>query len=254
MDRERCERALELVWTARVSDAPDTPEVAEARRHLADCPPCRDYLRRDGELAARLRDIKLCRATPCPEAVREAVDREIRAADTSWMGRLSARRRRWPSWVEGLVASAAAIVLIGGGLFLSHRLDAGLPDEAFTADFRRTALPEIVRQNVSRAEVEAFYRAQFGDAPSFVLDAPVTKVAMCNLEGRMGALIEYDWSGQRLVYYQVPRAESAPEQDLRMGEDGELSVARWGDANYDYALISAMPGEDLASLARRART
>lgn len=294
----RCERALELLWGAGVDETPDAPELVEARRHLAACPPCRAFLRRDSVLAARLRDLRLCGASPCPESVRRALARELEwetgaptadlavgaaglspdavpaatgeaapgeGSDTNLglvdqlkenvIDRLQERHRRWPPWVEGLVAAAAATVLIAGGLVLSQQLDAGLPDEAFVEDFHRTALPEIVRQDVPRPEVEAFYRAQFGDAgPAFMLDAPVTKVAVCNLDGRMGALVEYQWSGERLVYYQVPRPEGGSVRRLRTDREGELSVARWGDARYDYALVSSMPDEELAQLARSART
>lgn len=265
----RCERALEILWGAGADEAPDAPELVEARRHLAACPPCRAFLRRDSVLAARLRDLRLCGATPCPDSVRRTLERELgrqtgsRAATLGvsdelkegLVDEIQERHRRWPPWVEGVLAAAAATVLIGGGLALSDRLDAGLPDEAFIEDFRRNALPEIVRLDVPRQEVEAFYRAQFGgDGPAFMLDAPVTKVAVCNLEGRMGAMVEYEWSGERLVYYQVPRPEElASASGLRTEREGELNVARWGDARYDYALVSSMPGDDLARLARRAR-
>ena len=166
----RCERALELLWGAGADEAPDAPALVEARRHLAACPPCRAFLRRDSVLAARLRDLRLCGATPCPESVRRTLERELEketGAPASDLGlvdqikeglvdEIQERHRRWPPWVEGAFAAAAATVLIAGGLALSQRLDAGLPDEAFVEDFQRTALPEIVRQDMSREEVEAF--------------------------------------------------------------------------------------------------
>lgn len=262
-----CERALELLWAARVSEtssapagADDLPELERARRHLAACPPCRAFLRRDSVLAARLRDLRLCGASPCPGKVREILARELGDEELfrpgeGLVGGSATRKRRWPPWVEGGFAAAAAIILIAGGLALSQRLDTGLPDEAFIDDYHRTALPEIARGNVSHSEVEAFYRTQFhGDGPTLMLDAPVTKVAVCNLEGRMGAYVEYDMEGDRLVFYQVPREGKAIDGDLRMAREGDLNVARWSDAAYDYALISReMPGEDLARLVR-ART
>lgn len=283
--KERCERALEIVWSARHAEGPDTPEVAEARRHLVACPPCRAYLRRDEVLAARLREIRLSTATPCPENVRARVAREmanedavaaaiegsaaaVRAAsesdsrdglvDTlkdSLIDRLQGRRRLWPPWVEGAVAATAAAILIGGGLVLSDRLQAGLPNEAFVEDFRRTALPEIVRQPVSRDDVRAFHRAHFDtDGPAFMLDMPVTKVALCKLDGRMGTMVEYDWSGERLVFYQVPREGEERNGSMRAAREGDLNMARWADERYDYALVSSMPDEELMELAKQART
>lgn len=257
--KSRCEQALELVWVAGLTEGPDDPELVEARRHLAACPPCRAFLRRDAVLAARLRDLRLCGATPCPETLREMVGRELHGDEDRPRGPgliARIRRRRWPAWAEAAVAATAAAVLITGGLVLSQRLEAGLPDDVFVDDFHRTALPEIVRPDVSQAEVAAFYRAQFGaDGPALVLDAPVTKVAVCNLDGRMGALVEYDWAGERLVFYQVPRSEGGGRAaDLRTAAEGDVSVVRWVDARYDYALVGALPGEELARIARSART
>ena len=262
--KSRCEQALELVWVAGLTEAPDDAELAEARRHLAACPPCPAFLRRDSVLAARLRDLRLCGASPCPDDLRQAVCDKLWSEGTSEAENLDTglgviariRNRSWPAWVEGAVAATAAALLITGGLALSDRLGGGLPDDVFVDDFRRTALPEIVRPNVPQQEVADFYRAQFGgDGPALVLDAPVTKVAVCNLEGRMGAFVEYDWSGERLVFYQVPRPEEGGRMtDFRTGAEGDVSVVRWVDARYDYALIGALPGEELARIARSART
>lgn len=283
--KDRCERALEIVWDARHAEGPDTPEVAEARRHLAACPPCRAYLRRDEVLAARLREIRLSPSTPCPESVRSRVAREMANEDAvtsaiegsvaaahaaartgsdegivdtlkhNLIDRLQGRRRHWPPWVEGAIAAGAAAVLIAGGLALSQRLEAGLPNEAFVEDFQRTALPEIVRQPVSPEDVQAFHQAHFGsEGPAIMLDMPVTKVALCKLDGRMGTMVEYDWSGERLVFYQVPRDGNGPNGEMRATREGELNMARWADARYDYALVSSMPGEEMMELARRART
>jgi hypothetical protein len=264
----RCEQALESLWVAGVSAAPDEPELVEARRHLAACPPCRAFLRRDAVLAARLRDLRLCGATPCPERLRALVARDLWESvgdDPAHEGPSKApasgivarfRQRRWPAWAEGAAAAVVAAVLIGTGLMLSRQLDAGLRDEAFVEEFRRTALPEIVRPNVSPEEVTAFYRTQFGsDGPALMLDAPVTKVAVCNLEGRLGALVEYDLSGERVVFYQVPRTDEGGRiGDMRTASEGDLTVVRWVDTSYDYALVGSLPGEDLARIARSART
>jgi len=281
--KPRCERALETIWVARLSGVGETPEVpgepelAEARRHLAECPACQEFLRRDAVLAARLRDLRLCGATPCPERVRELVARQLEDGDAelatevaAWaadsspagpsdeasgiIGRI--RRRRWPAWAEGAAAAVAATLLIGAGLTLSRHLDAGLPDGAFVEDFHRTALPEIVRPNLTHEEVTAFYRNQFGgEGPALMLDAPVTKVAVCNLDGRLGALVEYDMSGERVVFYQVPRPEEGGRVgDMRTEVEGDLTVVRWVDPSYDYALVGALPGERLARIARDGRT
>jgi hypothetical protein len=293
-----CEQVLERLWAAEAAEGVDAPEVAEARRHVAECDSCRAWLRRDAALTGRIRDLRIGGATPLTGDARASILRAIRehpeaavdeaaavgtgangfnaaidgagpaanagASDANDGGadvvsltdRLRNRWRTWPAWVERVAALAAAAILIAGGLTLSRTLDAGLTNEAIVADFHRQALPEITRANLSREEVEAFYRAQFpGDGPQVMIDAPVTKVGVCNLEGRMGAMVEYDWSGSRLVYYQVPRGDKdSSSEKMRMSRDGELNVVRWADARYDYILVSAMPPESLEDLARRSMT
>lgn len=266
-----CERLLERLWAAEATEGPDAAEVTEARRHVAECTSCREWLRRDAVLAGRVRDLRLGGATPCRGDVRASI---LQALDehpqdprhpeehpdhtehpVGLGDRLRDRWRRWPAWVEGVAAAAAAGILLAGGLTLSRSLDSGLSNEAIVADFHRQALPEIARADLSREEVEAFYRAQFpGEGPKLMIDAPVTKVGVCNLEGRMGAMVEYEMKGSRLVYYQVPRevGDSSAEK-MRTSRDGELNVVRWGDARYDYILVSAMPSESLETLARQSR-
>lgn len=287
MDKH-CEQVLETLWTAEAALGPEAPGVLEARRHVAECAACRDWLRRDSVLTGRIRDLRVGGATPCRGDMRESILRALeehpvaagssaRAGQTAatpgdagsgpgaqsgveshggMADRFRARVRRWPAWTEGLVAAAAATILIAGGLTLSRSLDSGLSNEAIVADFHRQALPEIVRRDLPRAEVEAFYAAQFpGEGPKLMIDAPVTKVGVCNLEGRMGVMVEYDWSGSRLVYYQVPRDRSdSPGDSMRKSRDGDLNVVRWGDARYDYILVSAMPPESMEQLARQHST
>lgn len=271
-----CEQLLERLWAAEATEGPDAPEVIEARRHVAECGTCRDWLRRDAALAGRVRDLRLGGATPCRDDIRSAILRAVREhpdvapepvgvvatdpgqddPDVESIGdRIMDRWRRRPAWVEGVAAAAAAGILIAGGLTLSRSLDSGLSNEAIVADFQRQALPEITRADLSREEVEAFYRAQFpGEGPKLMIDAPVTKVGVCNLEGRMGAMVEYEMHGSRLVYYQVPReAGDSASENIRMSRNGGLNLVRWGDASYDYILVSAMPPESLEAIARQSR-
>lgn len=263
-----CEQVLERLWAAEATEAPDAPEVMEARRHVAECASCRDWLKRDAVLAGRVRELRLGGASPCRDDVRASILQALRdhpdvahdssdETDVVSLGdRLKDRWRRWPPWVEGVAAAAAAGILLAGGLTLSRSLDSGLSNEAIVADFHRQALPEIARADLSREEVEAFYRAQFpGEGPKLMIDAPVTRVGVCNLEGRMGAMVEYEMHGSRLVYYQVPReAGDSSAEKMRMSRDGELSVVRWGDARYDYILVSAMPSGSLETLARQSQS
>lgn len=260
-----CEKALERLWEAEWYEGVSSEELEDARRHLAQCGFCRAWMRRDEVLAGRLRDLRFATSRTCPQRVRAAIeagmaagpDSEAVAPASGFLDRLAERRRSWPSWAEGLIAASAAALLIAGGLTLSQQLDSNLSNETILADFHRSALPELAHHDLTDEELQAFYEAQFaGRRPQLVLDAPVKKVAVCDLDGRKGAMIEYDWDGRRLVYYQVPRKgkDGGMVEGLRMSREDGLAVARWADSSYDYVLVGAAPVETLEALARTSRS
>ncbi|TFG63552.1 MAG: hypothetical protein E4H28_06235 [Gemmatimonadales bacterium] len=164
----------------------------------------------------------------------------------------SSRRQRWRHWTEG-IAAAAAIALIAGGLAISQSIEAPLADGAFTNDFMRTELHEIVSGNVTPAQVTAFYAEQFGERmdPARLLDARVTRVAVCDVEGRRGAMVEYELGGERLVYYQLPLDGRRATADLHLSREGSLNVARWGDDRSEHVLVSSLPAENLEEYAQQ---
>jgi len=90
--------------------------------------------------------------------------------------------------------------------------------------------------------------------PARLLDARVTRVAVCIVEGRRGAMVEYDLGGERLVYYQIPLDGGRASRDLRMGTEGNLNVARWGDDLSEHVLVSALPLEHLEKYAQQRLT
>lgn len=261
-----CEKALQRLRQAEWEEGASRGELEDARRHLAECGFCRAWMRRDEVLVGRLRDLRFSASRRCPPSVRAAIAAGIDAeldsdsavpSAAGFLDRLARRRRSWPPWAEGLIAASAAALLIAGGLTLSQQLDSNLSNETILADFHRSALPELAHADLSDEELRTFYEAQFaGREPQLVLDAPVKKVAVCDLDGRKGAMIEYDWNGRRLVYYQVPRKgkDGGMVEGLRMSREDGLAVARWADSAYDYVLVGAAPVETLEALARTSRS
>lgn len=253
----RCEQMLERLWPLTDPGESDSPERVAAREHLQQCGACQAFFRRDANLGRRIRDLRTTGVSALPEACRDALHLQLLGADESASDPdvrpiRSGHRRRWPAWTESVVAAAAAIALVAGGLIISRSIERPPSDGAFAKDFMHAELPEIQSGNLTVTQVAAFYEQQFGDqmAPARLLDAPIKRVAVCIIDGRRGAMVEYDFAGERLVYYQIPLDGALPGNDLRMGREGSLNVARWVVDRSEHVLVSALPVENLEELAR----
>ena len=253
----RCEQALERLWPLTDPGELNSPDLVAAREHLQQCGACRAFFRRDANLGRRIHDLRTTRVSGLSEARHAAVRLQLAgdaaASDPDIRPIRSGRRRRLPAWTESAVAAAAAIVLLGGGLTLSRNIETPLSNGAFAKDFMHAELPELESANLSPTQVAAFYEKQFGDqmAPARLLDAPVKRVAVCEVDGRRGAMVEYEFAGERLVYYQIPLDGRLPGNDLRTGREGSLNVARWGDDRSEHVLVSALPVQNLKAMAMR---
>lgn len=251
--QSRCEQALESLWPLGEPGGPDSPELAaEARRHLEECIPCQEFLRRDATLQRRLRDLRLARgADRYPDHARTALLAQLTGGDPAVRPIESARSRRFPAWLEAAVGTAAAVVLLAGGLMVSRSAHPAVSDGAFARDYQLAALPELVSTELTSSQVADFYDRQFGGRmqPARLLDAPVRRVAVCDVEGRRGAMVEYEIDGARLVYYQLPLEGIEGTDKLRTTREGSLNMARWGDGESEHVIVSEMPTERLEDIA-----
>ena len=249
-----CEKVLESLWPLGELGGPDSPELAaEARKHLEYCHPCQQFLRRDATLRRRLRDIRLAGgADRYPEDAKIALLALLSGEDTVGRPIKSARSRRFPAWTGAAVGTAAAIILLAGGLLVSPSAQAPVSDGAFARDYALAALPELVSTELTVSQVSAFYDRQFGGRmqPAALLDAPVRRVAVCDVEGRRGAMVEYDIEGMRLVYYQLLLEDTDGTVKLRLASEDGLNMARWGDGDTEHVIVSEMPMERLEAIAR----
>jgi anti-sigma factor RsiW len=247
----RCEQVLD-----RLGPLNEAGELSvlppDVREHLESCTECQTYLRRDANLRRRVQALRSAdSARSFPEHARAALTARL-AEEGSTATFPAAKSRRFPAWAEAAFAAAAAVVLLAGGLSISQIIGQPLSDGAFVQDYLQAALPEITAGHLTATQVAAFYEEQFGDRmlPARLLDAPVTRVAVCEVEGRRGAMVEYDFEGERLVYYQVPLDGARASTDLRSGREGALNVARWGDDLSEHVLVSPLPAEQLQDLAK----
>jgi mycothiol system anti-sigma-R factor len=75
MDCDECLQRLYPYLDRELGDA----EVAEVKRHLAECPPCEGTFVFESAFLARLRDC--CRSDVAPVALRERIILRFRASD-----------------------------------------------------------------------------------------------------------------------------------------------------------------------------
>lgn len=249
----RCEQALENLWPLGEPGRGDSAELAAAaRRHIEECGACQEFLCRDRTLQRRLREIRPGSSADCfPEEARTTLLAHLAGREPGVRAIESARSRRLPAWFEAAIGTAAAVVLLASGLVFSSSAQSPVPDNAFARDYTLAALPQLVSTELTPSQVAAFYERQFGDVmePAALLAAPVRRVAVCDVDGRRGAMVEYDFEGERLVYYQLP-LEGMEGTKLRTGREGSLNMARWGDAESEHVIVSEMPADTLMSIAR----
>ena len=62
-------------------------------------------------------------------------------------------------------------------------------------------------------------------------------------------MVEYDFDGARLVYYQLPLEGMHGTEKLRTTREGSLNMARWGDGESEHVIVSEMPAEHLKDIA-----
>jgi len=250
----RCEKALESLWPLGEPGGPDSPELAaEAREHLQECRSCQEFLRRDATLQRRLHDLRLGSGTDCfPDDARNELLARLPGDEPAVRSIQSARSLRLPAWAASAIGTAAAVILLAGGLLVSRSAHAPVADSAFARDYVLAALPELVSAELTQSQVVAFYDHQFGGRmqPAPLLDAPVRRVAVCDVEGRRGAMVEYDFHGERLVYYQLPLDGLEGTEKLRTTREGSLNMARWGDETSEHVIVSEMPVEHLEDIAQ----
>lgn len=155
------------------------------------------------------------------------------------------------------MAAAATLLLLLGGQFLASRYGRTSDTERFATDFVRTAAVEFHQPGLDVRQVGGFYERQLGRniVPVALHQAPVTRATVCDLDGELGSMIEYDLGGTRLVHYRIPLDSSragSPVAGAPAVVDSKrgVQVAHWADGDFEHALVSRVPGDYLGLACR----
>ena len=260
-----CERVREVLWPL---DRPrrHVQEEQAARDHLTRCDDCRAFFLRDAEVSRLLRRIAdglEIKATPglrVSVARALAVTRRLSAAGESGTAVVAIPEADLPSSSRGrraeVVAAAAALLLLLGGQILASRYGGTTDTARFAADFVRTAAVEFSEPGLDVRQVGGFYEREIGRniVPVALHQAPVTRATVCDLDGDLGSMIEYDLGGTRLVHYRIPLDADRAESPLAgapasVSSKRGVQVAHWADSDFEHALVSRASGDYLAWLA-----
>jgi len=261
-----CDRVREILWPL---DRPRShvPEEEAARAHLTGCSGCCAFFLRDAEISRILRrlgegaeitatpGLRLSVATALSVAsgrhVAEPSDGAVIELAVAERPSPRLRRRR-----SEFLAAAAALLLLVGGQYLASRYGGGLDTARFATDFVRTAAVDFDRPGLDVRQIGEFYQVELGRniVPVALHQAPVTRATVCDLEGELGSMIEYDLGGIRLVHYRIPLDGSragSPVAGAPVSVDSErgVQVAHWADGDFEHALVSKAPGDYLVWLA-----
>lgn len=260
-----CDRVREVLWPLERPRS-HVPEEEAARDHLTRCDDCRVFFLRDAEISSilcRIADGLEIEPTP---GLRVSVARALavtrRLADAGNSGTavieipVPDRRHRSSGRRTEVVAAAATLLLLLGGLLLASRYGEASDSTRFATDFVRTAAVEFHRPGLDVRQVGGFYERELGRniVPVALHQAPVTRATVCDLEGELGSMIEYDLGGIRLVHYRIPLDENragSPVAEAPVSVDSKrgVQVAHWADGDFEHALVSRAPGDYLAWLA-----
>ncbi len=231
-------------------------EQAEARLHLGSCPACREWQRRNNAWRAALKE-KLP-GLPPPLAVKERLFEALAQARAGTD--LRRQRRRWA--VAFVVLTLAGLGL--GGLFWWREATRdGILVAALTEDHL------LYDSNPSPAEFASpdplAVAHWFAGKVDFAVSLPplaggeLLGGRLCTLTDRRVALWIYERDGTRLSLFQLPagglplgrmRSMTAGGRRYLCAHRKGLSVLAWTERDVLFALVSALPEDDMLRLVR----
>jgi anti-sigma factor RsiW len=246
-----CQKAREGLWP------PERPklvgeEIAAARAHIERCPECKEFFEQDRallEMYDRLRSERAPRAVR--EKVFDALAQERYASSPRPLPRRDwLRVAAWP-----LVAAAALAVISFGNL--QNRVPVGSTDGGlFVEDYLRRAVGQDHIETSDADEVRRFLMRELGVqlGPLEIEGLQLTRAEICLLDGRRGAMIEYEKDGAKVSHYLVPRKGTKPRQPTVSDElggpgDAELPVVTWSEGQVEEALVGRLSSDQLLRLA-----
>jgi anti-sigma factor RsiW len=223
--------------------------VIEAQAHLAGCESCQHFMRDMRALGEAVHD-----AAPRERAPAEVRSRLFTAIARARAGMqpLSFRRVR-PSWV----AAAAVLVAIAGGAITAERLLRVAPNDplsALVADHAGTVVGAHIVSS-DPAEIGQWLARQV----HFAMHVPVLPGArlrgarICIMDGRRGAVVEYEVDQMPVSYFVVPNelthANDADVSGFDRAVRAGYRIVSWQEPGLLHAMVGDLPESRLASLA-----
>lgn len=247
-------REVAPLFTPYVDGEASVPERARVEAHVGACGVCRDQVQAQRAAREALRTrrerVRACASADLKARCRAhaLVTVPVRAAavPAPSVGRRAPAYRRPLAYRNWMPLTAAATLFLA----VAAVFGLGLTDKANALAFQSTLdhvkcarfhMPATEGDPVASAEA---WHARFGwpiKVPASLTEPPLQLrgVRRCGvLDGRV-AHIMYDWQGEPLSVFVLPRAvvDESPEEVHRLGRDGEV----WSRGDRTYILISDRP-------------
>ena len=245
-----CGRTRRLLWPGAGPKAA-SPEVIEAQQHLEACFACQQFMR----------DMLALRDTTHDAAPREQAPVEVRGRLFGAIARTRAgaqpppsssrQRARW-------LAAAAVVLLAPAGWLTIDRVLRGADIDPITVivDDHAKALSETHIASADPAEITGWLASQLYFA-MYVPELPGARLRgarLCALDGRRGAVVEYDVEGVAVSYFVVPYEKKREGDGTRMQFDrtrrAGYRVVSWREPGLLHAMVGNLPESRLAMFAK----
>lgn len=245
-----CGRTRRLLWPGAGPRAA-SPEVIEAQQHLKTCAACQQFVRQMRTLGDAIHD-----AAPredAPAEVRRRLFTTIARARTGEQQPTSSRHRR----VHWLAVAVVVLVGLAGSLTLGGLLrDAPAdPITAIVEDHAKAAGESHIASG-DRAEIARWLAGQlhFAMYVPALTGAELRGARLSILDGRRGAVVEYDVDDVAVSYFVVPyRAkgedDGTPGRFDRTRRAG-YQVVSWRESGLLHAMVGNLPESRLVTLAK----
>jgi anti-sigma factor RsiW len=244
-----CGRARRLLWPGAGPRAA-SPDVIEAQQHLEACAACQQFVREMLALGDAINDAAV--REPAPLDVRGRLFSAIARARTG--AQPAPRRHVRAQWL------AAAVVLLVGlaGAITADRLLRDTPADPITAiaEDHAKALGEMHIASGDPAEITRWLAGQVHFAmhvPVFP-DAKLRGARLCVMNGRRGAVVEYEVDGVVVSYFVVPDEAKLAGGGTPTRFDGTrragYHVVAWREPGLLHAMVGNLPESRLATFAK----
>jgi anti-sigma factor RsiW len=225
--------------------------MIEAHQHLEACAACQQFLREMRTFGDAIHD-----AAPreqAPAEVRTRLFTAIARARAGAHGPPSGRHRR-AQWL-----GVAVVLLIGlAGSLTVDRVLRGRHADAITAivEDHARALGERHIASGDRTEITRWLAGQvhFAVYVPVLPGAKLRGARLCVLDGRRGAVVEYDVDGVAVSYFVVPYGTERPGDGTQERFDGTrragYHIVAWREPGLLHAMVGNLAESRLATFAK----